>query len=77
MLLGSIYKIGSTLNVNAQLCDVRNGSVIGPAQAQGGQVEDVYQMVNQLTEDVIQLMGVSLSALPEFEGGSSGTAGQV
>ena len=62
MLLGSIYRIGSTLNVNAQLCDVRTGSVIGPAQAQGGQVEDIYQMVNLLTEDVIQLMGVSRPA---------------
>jgi tetratricopeptide (TPR) repeat protein/TolB-like protein len=59
MLLGSIYKIGSTLNVNAQLCDVRTGSVIGPAQAKGNRVEDIYQMVNRLTEDVIQLMGVS------------------
>jgi tetratricopeptide (TPR) repeat protein/TolB-like protein len=59
MLLGSVYKIGSTLNINAQLCDVKTGSVIGPAQAQGGQVEDIYQMVNKLTEDVIQLMDIS------------------
>ena len=62
MLLGSIYKIGSTLNVNAQLCDVRTGSVIGPAQARGSHVEDIYLMVNQLTEDVIQLMGVLRTA---------------
>ena len=62
MLLGSIYKIGGTLNINAQLCDVQTGSVIGPAQVQGGQVEDIYQMVNQMTEDVIQLMGVSRPA---------------
>ncbi len=59
MLLGSIYKIGSTLNVNGQLCDVKTGSVIGPAQAQGGSVEDIYHMVNGMTEDVLQLMEVS------------------
>jgi len=60
MLLGSIYRIGNSLNVNAQLCDVRTGSVIGAAQTRGSRVEDVYEMVNKLTEDVIQLMGVSL-----------------
>ena len=62
MLLGSIYKIGTTLNVNAQLCDVQTGSVIGPAQAQGGNVQDIYQMVNKLTEDVIRLMEISRPA---------------
>ncbi len=60
MLLGSIYKIGSTLNVNAQLCDVETGSVIGPAQAQSSSAGDVYQMVNRLTEEIIAAMGISL-----------------
>jgi serine/threonine protein kinase/tetratricopeptide (TPR) repeat protein len=58
MLLGSIDRIGRTFNVNAQLCDVRTGSVIGPAQARGTNVEDIYPIVNRLTEDVIRLMGV-------------------
>jgi tetratricopeptide (TPR) repeat protein/TolB-like protein/predicted Ser/Thr protein kinase len=59
MLLGSIDKIDHTLNVNAQLCDVGTGSVIGPAQAQGSSAGDVYQMVNRLTEEIIDAMGVS------------------
>ncbi|MEJ2635226.1 MAG: protein kinase [Calditrichia bacterium] len=59
MLLGSIYNIGDNLFVNAQLCDVRSGKVIGAAQAQGSRVDDVFQMVNRLTEEVIALMKVS------------------
>ena len=58
MLLGSIFQIGSSLSVNAQLCDVNTGTVIGAAQAQGSRVEDVYQMVNKLTSEVIGMMGV-------------------
>ena len=60
MLVGSIDRIGATFNVNAQLCDVGTGSVIGPAQAKGPRVEDVYEMVNRLTDDTIRLMGVTL-----------------
>jgi tetratricopeptide (TPR) repeat protein len=59
MLLGSIDKIGSRININAQLCDVKTGSVIGPAMAGGARVEDIYDMVNTLTDDVIALMDVS------------------
>ncbi len=59
MLLGSINTIGNKLDVNAQLCDVQSGNVIGATQAQGSRVDDVYQMVNRLTEDVIQMMDVS------------------
>ena len=58
MLLGSIFQIGSSLSVNAQLCDVNTGTVIGAAQAQGSRVDDVYQMVNRLTSEVIELMGI-------------------
>jgi serine/threonine protein kinase/tetratricopeptide (TPR) repeat protein len=60
MLLGSIDRIGATFSVNAQLCSVSTGSVIGPAQARGPRVEDVYEMVNRLTDEVIQLMDVRL-----------------
>jgi serine/threonine protein kinase/tetratricopeptide (TPR) repeat protein len=60
MLLGSIDRIGTTFSVNAQLCNVNTGSVIGPAQAKGPRVEDVYEMVNRLTDEVIQLMDVRL-----------------
>ena len=60
MLLGSIDRIGATFSVNAQLCNVNTGSVIGPAQAKGPRVEDVYEMVNRLTDEVIQLMDVHL-----------------
>jgi len=67
MLLGSIDKIGSRFNINAQLCDVGTGSVIGPAQASGTRVEDVYNMVNTLTNDVVALMDVSHpEAQPSF-----------
>lgn len=59
MLLGSINKIGTRFDINAQLCDVETGAVIGPSQAQGVQVEDIYQIVDQLTEDVIHLLSVS------------------
>ncbi len=60
MLLGSIDRIGTMFSVNAQLCSVSTGSVIGPAQAKGSRVEDVYDMVNRLTDEVIRLMGVPL-----------------
>ncbi len=60
MLLGSIDRIGATFNVNAQLCNVNTGSVIGPAQAKGYRVEDIYEMVNRLSDDTIRLMGISV-----------------
>jgi tetratricopeptide (TPR) repeat protein/DNA-binding winged helix-turn-helix (wHTH) protein/TolB-like protein len=64
MLVGSIVKIGDRIRINGQLADVETGSNIGAAQAEGSKVDDIFDMTDQLTEQVVHLMGV---ASPDFE----------
>ena len=59
MLLGDIMKIGNKIRINAQLCDVNTGSNIGSEYVEGTKVEDIFDMVDQLTERVRNRLGIS------------------
>lgn len=59
MLVGSIIKIGERIRINGELADVETGSNIGAAHAEGSRVEDIFDMTDQLTEQVVKLMAVS------------------
>ncbi|MFQ5865328.1 MAG: protein kinase [bacterium] len=58
MMLGSIIHLGSKMRITSQLIDVQSGSVIGSPQADGVKVEDVFSMVDDLTEQVSTTMEV-------------------
>jgi len=63
MLLGSIIKIGNKIRINTQLCDVLTGSNVGGEQVEGTKVEDVFNMVDLLTEKVIDKLGTGASGV--------------
>jgi len=59
MLLGSINQIGSRLRINSQLVDVSTGNIISAEQVAGEKIEDVFEMVDQLTALVSQKLRVT------------------
>jgi len=50
MMLGSIIRLGNNLRITAQLIDVQTGSIISSLQARGVKIEDIFSMVDDLTE---------------------------
>jgi serine/threonine protein kinase/tetratricopeptide (TPR) repeat protein len=61
MLLGSIFRIGDRIQVTGQLADVETGNNLGAAQAEGTRVQDIFDMTNQLTTQVAELLVVTPS----------------
>ncbi len=59
MLMGSIIKIGEKIRITSQLSDVGEGALIASEQVDGNKVEDVFRMVDELSEKVIARLGVS------------------
>ncbi len=64
MLLGSIIQIGNKFRIASQLTDVKTGNIIGSPQADGEKIEDVFNMVDKLTEELGGNLAVST---PEIE----------
>ncbi len=52
ILTGSIIKIGTTIRINAQLLDVGSGKIISSYQEDGYKIEDIFLMVDDLTEKI-------------------------
>ena len=52
ILTGSVIKIGSTIRINAQLLDVASGKIINSYQEDGYKIEDIFLMVDDLTEKI-------------------------
>ncbi len=52
ILTGSIIKIGSVIRINAQLLDVGSGKIINSYQEDGYKIEDIFLMVDDLTEKI-------------------------
>ncbi len=65
MLLGSIFKVGERIQITGQLADVETGNNLGAAQAEGTRVEDIFDMTDQLTEQVAELLAVTPSEFAE------------
>jgi serine/threonine protein kinase len=62
MLLGSIVQIGDQILINSQLTDVKTGSIIGSALVKGEKIEDLFAMVDSLTEKVAGRLGIMQAA---------------
>jgi serine/threonine protein kinase/tetratricopeptide (TPR) repeat protein len=58
MLLGSIIKIGEKIRITSQLTDVQTGTIISPEQVEGQSYDDVFEMVDTLTEKIGRKMEV-------------------
>jgi tetratricopeptide (TPR) repeat protein/predicted Ser/Thr protein kinase len=58
MLLGSIVQIGDQIRINSQLTDVKTGSIIGSELVKGEKIEDLFAMVDSLTEKVADRLGI-------------------
>jgi TolB-like protein len=58
MLLGSIVQIGDQIRINSQLTDVKTGSIIGSELVKGEKIEDIFAMVDSLTEKVADRLGI-------------------
>jgi serine/threonine protein kinase/tetratricopeptide (TPR) repeat protein len=50
MMLGGIIQLGDNIRITSQLIDVQTGRVIASLQANGAKIEDVFSMVDDLTE---------------------------
>jgi serine/threonine protein kinase/Flp pilus assembly protein TadD len=59
MLMGSIIKIGDKIRITSQLSNVEDGAMIASEQVNGNKVEDVFRMVDDLSEKVIARLGIS------------------
>ena len=57
MLLGSIIQLGGRIRLTSELIDVRTGSIVGTQSADGARFEDLFAMVDSVTEQVGTLVG--------------------
>ena len=57
MLLGSIVQIGGRIRLVSELFDVQNGSTIATQSADGASYDDVFSMVDSVTEQVGKQIG--------------------
>jgi tetratricopeptide (TPR) repeat protein/tRNA A-37 threonylcarbamoyl transferase component Bud32 len=60
MLLGSIIKIGDKIRITSHLTNVQDGAIIGSTQIEGSKIEDIFDMVDELTEKVGNELGISV-----------------
>jgi len=59
MMMGSIIRIGDKIRITSQLTDVQTGAIIGSEQVEGNKIEEIFDMVDLLTEKVRNKLGVS------------------
>ena len=52
IVTGSIIKIGNTIRINAQVLNVESGKIINSYQEEGYKIEDIFLMVDDLTEKI-------------------------
>ena len=59
MLLGSIIQVGSKMRITSQLTNVKTGEIITSEQVEGEKIEDIFSMVDELTEKIGSKLVVS------------------
>ena len=64
MLMGSIAQLGTRFRIHAQLVDVQSGDILASMQERGRKVEDVFAMVDRLTEQVRAALRPDTEAQP-------------
>jgi eukaryotic-like serine/threonine-protein kinase len=59
MVTGGIVKLGDHVRITAELLDVASGRILGTMQEDGNRIDDVFTMVDRLTEQVRSKFGLS------------------
>jgi tetratricopeptide (TPR) repeat protein/tRNA A-37 threonylcarbamoyl transferase component Bud32 len=59
MLLGSVIRIGEQIRLTSELIDVKSGSIIATQTEDGAKYDDIFGMVDRITEQVGQEIGGS------------------
>ncbi len=68
MLLGSISKLGEKILVSSQLTDVQTGNIITSEQAEGRKIDDLPNMVDDLTAKIgAKMAGPAAGGIPGFK----------
>jgi tetratricopeptide (TPR) repeat protein len=57
MLIGSIIQIGGQIRLTSELIDVKTGSIVGTQSEDGTKYDDLFAMVDGITEQVGQQLG--------------------
>ncbi|MDH4271570.1 MAG: protein kinase [Candidatus Aminicenantes bacterium] len=57
MLLGSIIQIGERIRLSSELIDVKSGSIVGTQTEDGTKYDDLFAMVDGITEQVGKQVG--------------------
>jgi serine/threonine protein kinase/predicted Zn-dependent protease len=66
MMTGNIIKLGDRIRISSQLTDVETGTILGSDQVEGSRIEDVFAMVDQLTERVSIRLNISTEGEAEY-----------
>ncbi len=62
MLLGSIIKIGERIRLTSELIDVKSGAIVGTQADDGAKYDDIFGMVDRITEQVGRQIGGAATA---------------
>jgi tetratricopeptide (TPR) repeat protein len=62
MLMGSIIRIGERIRLTSELIDVKTGSIVGTQSRDGTKYDDLFAMVDSITEQVGKQLGGGKSA---------------
>ena len=62
MVTGSVIKLGEQVRITAELVNVANGGIVATLKEDGKRIDDVIPMVDRLTEQIRQRLGVSQAA---------------
>jgi len=54
MIMGSIIQIGGRIRLSSELIDVQNGSIVGTQSQDGTKYDDLFAMVDSITEQIGQ-----------------------
>lgn len=65
MLTGNILRIEPSVVLTAQLVEVETGNVLTSSRINGAEGEDVFVLVDRLTDDITASLGASKSAVSE------------
>ena len=62
MLVGSVIQLGERIRLTSELIDVKTGAIVGTQTADGTKFDDLFAMVDGITEQVGRLVGEAKAA---------------
>ena len=59
MMMGSVIKIGNKIRITSHLTNVQDGTIIASEQVEGNKINEVFEMVDELTKKLSIKLGIS------------------